>query len=257
MVTTPLRRLATLLPRILSGGLLGCLIWSHHAAAVTGFDIANVRVKVGGQWVTVPQSSQLEWKLIDDTSTWPAKVDVEVTWKSTLVTFTYAAEPLQTEVFLDEKLQGHAIMGDWKGHPAWVYTFLDRPKHGSFFVMLHDVLGSSDVWSLNQKITLKPKIYFPSILVNEPVKDQIYPTGTKTVTIVISPLIPKKPPAKIQLEAQRDIGGQWTWTAPGTSDFGWSDFPYSLQTPTAGSYRVRFSGDGGHYTQWVNFTVKP
>ena len=26
MVTTPLRRLATLLPRILSGGLLGCLI---------------------------------------------------------------------------------------------------------------------------------------------------------------------------------------------------------------------------------------
>ena len=51
---------------------------------MTGFEIANVRVKVGGQWVTVPQSSQLEWKLIDDTSTWAAKVDVEVTWKSTL-----------------------------------------------------------------------------------------------------------------------------------------------------------------------------
>ena len=63
----------------------------------------------------------------------------------------------------------------------------------------------SDVWSLNQKITLKPKIYFPSILVNEPVKDQTYPTGTKTVTIVISPLIPKKPPAEgIELEAQRE-----------------------------------------------------
>ena len=191
-------------------------------------------------------------------SSWSAKVDVEVTWKSTYVTFTYAAEPLQTEVFLDQQLQGHATMGDWNGTPAWVYTFTDRPKSGSFFVMLHDVLGSNDVWSLNQKITLKPivKITFPSILVNAPVNGHAYPAGTQTVTLVISPLIPKKPPAVIRLEAQRIVGGQWTWTAPGTSDFGWGDFPFPLPTPHPGSYRVRFSGDTGAYTSWVNFTVQ-
>ena len=163
---------------------------------MTGFEIAQVRVKVGDKWVTVPQSSQLEWKLKTDMYAWPDKVDVEVTWKSTYVTFTYAAEPLQTEVFLDEKLKGHATMGDWTGNPAWVYTFPDRPKSGSFFVMLHDVLGSNDVWSKNQKITLKPivKIFFPRILVNEPVNGHAYPAGTATVMMVINPLIPKKPP---------------------------------------------------------------
>jgi hypothetical protein len=248
----------TFLPKVLFGLLLGCSMCSHDAAAVTGFDIAKVRVKAGSQWFNVPQSSPLEWKLSKDMSSWPATVDVEVTWKSTYVTFTYAAEPLQTEVFLDNKLQGHATMGDWKGTPAWVYTFSNRPKSSSFYVELHDVLGSNDVWSLNVKITLKPiiKIYFPSILVNQPLKDQVFPAGTKTVTLVISPLIPKKPPAVIRLEAQRIVSGQWTWTAPGTSDFGWGDFPYALPTPYPASYRVRFSGDSGAYTSWVNFTVQ-
>ena len=262
MITTLLRRLAmrstTLLLRIVFGCLLGCSILSHDAAAKTGFEIAKVRVKAGSQWFNVPQSTQLEWKLSKDMSTWPAKVDVEVTWKSTYVTFTYAAEPLQTEVYLDDLLMGHATMGDWKGNPAWVYTFTDRPNSGSFYVKLHDVLGSNDVWSLNNKITLKPivKINFPSILVNEPVEGHAYPAGTKTVTIVLSPLIPKKPPAKVRVEAARLVGGTWTWTSPGTSDFDWIQFPLSLQTPNSGSYRVRFSGDGGAYTKWVNFSVK-
>src|SRR4029450_13321772 len=116
MITTLSRRRSmrstTLLPRIFFGCLLGCSILSHDAAAKTGFEIAKVRVKAGSQWFNVPQRSPPEGKLSKDMSTWPAKVDVEVTWKSTYVTFTYAAEPLQTEVFLDDLFKGHAPMGD-------------------------------------------------------------------------------------------------------------------------------------------------
>jgi hypothetical protein len=247
----------TLMPKLLLGVLLGCSLFSQEAAAVTGFEIGKVRVKAGNQWLNVPQSSLHEWTLKKYVSSWPSKVDVEVTWKSTYVTFTYAANPLDTEVFLDSLLQGHATMVDLNGAPAWAYTFTNRPSSGSFHVELHDVLGSNDVWSQNDKITLKPipKIYFPAVLVNAPLNDASFPAGTQTVSLAISPLIPKKPPAVIRLEAQRLVGGQWTWTAPGTSNFAWSDFPYPLQIPQPGSYRVRFSGDSGAYTQWVNFTV--
>jgi hypothetical protein len=97
------------------------------------------------------------------------------------VTFTYAANPLDTEVFLDALLQGHATMVDLNGAPAWAYTFTNRPSSGSFHVELHDVLGSNDVWSQNDKITLKPipKIYFPAVLVNAPLNDASFPAGTQ------------------------------------------------------------------------------